>query len=64
MKVPGARTRRAAQCVTLVADRGDSSVGDCQVKIRKTYPWTIVGNMIGESHAPCTLTPVVDFGVE
>ena len=29
--------------------------GLCQVIIRKAWPWTIVGNVLGEDHAHCTL---------
>ena len=28
-------------------------MADCQVIIRKAWPWTIVGNVLGECHDPC-----------
>jgi hypothetical protein len=32
---------------------GALSMADCQVIIRKAWPWTIVGNVLGECHDPC-----------
>jgi hypothetical protein len=43
-------------------DRGCPVDWGCQVIIRKTRPWTIVGNVFGECHAPCTFkTSFIDF---
>ena len=37
----------------------------CQVIIQKAWPWTIVGDVFGVCHAPCTLkTPFVVFEKE
>ena len=32
---------------------GALSMADCQVIIRKAWPWTKVGNVFGECHDPC-----------
>ena len=47
-------------------DRGALSMGESKrVIIRKAWPWTIVSNVFGECHAPCTQkTYFVDFEKE
>ena len=58
---PTGLTQRESQ----VADRGGPLVGGCQVIIRKAWSWTIVGDVFGECHAPCTSnTPFVVFEEE
>ena len=36
------------------AERGGPPVGGCQVIIQKAWPCTIVGDLFGECHDPCT----------
>jgi hypothetical protein len=50
---PRAKTHRAANPVPRWQIGG--LMRGCQVMIWKTCLWTIVGNMFGECHAPCTL---------
>ena len=38
-----------------VADKRIPLGGGCHVMIQKGWPWTIVGNVFGECHTPCTL---------
>ena len=48
-----------------VADRGSPVDMGCQVIMRIAWPWSLAGNMLGESHAPCKLsTSYVDFEKE
>jgi len=46
-------------------DINSLSIGGCQVIIQKVWPWTIVGNIFGVIHTPCTSkTSFVDFKIE
>ena len=57
MTVPRAQTHRTAQMV----DR-KNPLYHCQVIIPKAWLWAILGNVLGECHASCTLmTSIVDF---
>ena len=47
-------THRANPAQPQVADREGPLVGGCQVIIQKAWPYTIVGDVFGECHAPCT----------
>jgi hypothetical protein len=63
VKVPRAQTHREAQCVPGWRIGEELSILGFQVIIRKTGPWTIVGNVFGDCHVACTLnTSVVDWG--
>ena len=48
-----AKIHRIAQCISGWSIRGGSlDRGSFQVLIRKACPWTILGNVFGECHAP------------
>jgi hypothetical protein len=61
VNVPRTQNHRATRH-TRMADRGRLLDGGLSDYYTESWPWTIVDNMIGECHTPCTLkTSLVDF---
>jgi hypothetical protein len=65
VKVPRGQTHSADQLVPGWRIVEAISLMGFQTKLRKGLPWTIVGNVRGECHAPCIpKNSFVDFETE